>query len=159
MLDSVQATEEMTAPIELFGVYDRAVGGKERIVLRVNEWVSLARYAIVLGVPAAEGGILPFRDSFYWLGAREMRVPGWVFVYTGSGNEGTGKESATGDPVQALYWGRPQVVFTSSLVLPALIEISGADIWTRDRGVGEIEAPSRNALRGIIRSAMPPNIE
>lgn len=146
----------MKRPLELFGVYDRALPGKERIVLRVNEPVSLAPFALLIGWQTSEGGIVPLNDQFFWLGPRDINVPGWVFVYTGSGNEILSTETGTGEPLQALYWGKRSVVFTSPMVIPALIQIADVDIWRRDRGVGEVEGPSRNAIRGIVRSAMPP---
>jgi len=63
---------------------------------------------------------IPIPDCFFWLGDTAMAEPGWVFIYTGRGQRSVTRETHSGLAVQALYWGREQVVLASADVIPVV---------------------------------------
>lgn len=116
--------------LQIFGIYDRGLPNKERIVLRVNQPVNLAEYFLILGFRGSMGAnvIVPITDHSLWLGSNFINVPGWVFIFTGSGNAGLSQEMHTKEPVHTLYWNRPQVLLEHNDIIPALIHIDYVDI-------------------------------
>jgi hypothetical protein len=141
-------------PLELFGVYDRGTPGKERIVLRALEPVSLSAYAVILGADAGSGNIIPFHDHFYWLGNTTLAAGSWVFLYTGAGQAMITTETNTRTPVQALYWGKAAVVFTNPLIIPAVLRAGDVMVWQKNRQVQQgiiDEARTKNYLRELMQ--------
>lgn len=123
----------LSAPeLEIFGVYDRGVPNLERIVLRANVAVNLRYYAVLLGYKAPYDTVYPIADQFLWLGAINIEVPSWVFIYTGLGTPGISQEQHTKDPIHALYWNKPQVIFSNADVVPALIRMDHIEIGNKE---------------------------
>ena len=132
----------MTAPrpaLELFGIYDRGVPNKERIALKVNALVNTADYAVILGVAGANGTIIPARDQFLWLGRTVVDV-GWVFVFTGPGDPMVTTESNTKEPMHAIYWGKPNVMFTIPEARAALVRLGPIQVWSGDQTIEQYRA-------------------
>ncbi len=142
--------------LEIFGVYDRGVPNSERIVLRANGPVDLSWYCLLLGIAGAEESLIPIRDEFLWLGRRTMESPGWVFVFTGAGQEGISQEKFTKDPIHMVYWHKPNVILENKEIIPALIMISSVQVGNKpsksmndllERGHSELVKLSQELLR------------
>ena len=125
--------------LELFGIYDRGIPNKERIALKVNARVNTGDYALILGVAGANGTILPARDQFLWLGRTIVDI-GWVFVFTGPGDPVVTTEVNTKEPMHAIYWGKPNVMFTIPEARAALVRLGPIQVWTRDQTIDEYRA-------------------
>jgi hypothetical protein len=137
-------------------VYDRGVPNSERIVLRANEPVDLSWYGLLLGIEGTGESLVPFRDQFLWLGKRSIESPGWVFVYTGAGQEGISQERYTKDPIHMVYWNKPNVILENKEIIPALIMFSSVQVGNKpsksmndllERGHSELVKLSQELLR------------
>lgn len=109
--------------LDIFGVYDRGVANKERIVLRVNRPVDLSQHFLFLGVrgPMNSEVVFPIPDQFIWLGNGILDAPSWVFLYTGKGTPTVTRETNTNQPLQYLYWNKTQVALNHPDIIPVLI--------------------------------------
>ena len=114
--------------LEVFGVYDRGVPNRERIVLRANRPIELTRYALLLGVEGRDQSFIPLRDEFLWLGTQFIATPGWVFVYTGDGQGGVSQETFTKDPIYMLFWQKPSVILDDHRLIPTLVSFGDVEI-------------------------------
>jgi len=133
--------------LEIFGVYDRGVPNKERIVLHVNRVTNLAEYFVVLGIraPLSANLVLPIEDHSLWLGSTYIEVPSWIFIFTGYGKAATSQETHTGQPVHTLYWKKPQVVLTHNDIVPALLHVDSVQIGNKpNKSVADILKPQDN---------------
>ena len=134
----------LPSPIEIFGTYDRGVPNQERIVLRVNEPLLLSPYFVFLGIkaPLNLDRVIPIPDQFLWLGETNVQVPGWVFIYTGSGQPTISQESNTKDPIHCLYWNKTSVVFTSDEIVPALAQIGWVELGNKpNKSLADLNRP------------------
>lgn len=116
--------------LRLWGVYDRGVANKERIVLRAWDVAPVQLGHFILGIGwAGPGGAMatPFRDNSLWLGELLVRPEQWVFVYTGPGESRTVK-STTGEDLIVMHWNRETVLFTDPNVTPMLMQMSAVAV-------------------------------
>lgn len=116
--------------LEIFGVYDSGIPNMERIVIRVNRPTNLAEYFLILGVrgPLGMDMIFPIPDQSFWLGATTIDIPGWIFIFTGSGKNGFSLEQHTSEPLYTMYWNKKQVALTHADIVPAIIHINHVQI-------------------------------
>lgn len=124
--------------LELFGIYDRGIANSERIALRVNSSLEVTNYALIIGFKGANDSILPAPDQFFWLGRANIGVPGWIFVYTGTGTPTFTLETHTKEPLQAIFWNKPDVVFTDPNITAALIRMEDVQVGLKNLGIDEL---------------------
>jgi hypothetical protein len=145
--------------LEVWGVYDRGVPNSERIALKANSHVPLSDFALSLGIAGKNNSLVPAPDHFLWLGRTVMDV-GWVIVYTGKGDPIVTTEEHTKEPMQVLYWGKDDVVFTSPAVKVALLRVSQVGMDAGDKNIAEYLArkkkPDANDLLLKWLSENPP---
>jgi hypothetical protein len=143
-----------TPDLDIFGVYDRSIPNRERIVIRVNHPANLAEYFLVLGVRGPVGAdlIVPIPDQSLWLGATFVQVPSWIFVYTGSGKTGISQEKHTGEPVHTLYWNKEQVALIHDDVVPALIRVATVQIGNKpNKSLEDVGKPQDGDLAIMLK--------
>lgn len=105
----------MTTPLAIdsfrvIGIYGRGTPNLERIVLVADEAINLANYALVVGMITEAGGLLPFRDRFFWFGDLMVDKSTWVYVYTGPGQFRYTSVSGTTTPAIVYHWGSRQTL-------------------------------------------------
>ncbi|ACT50263.1 hypothetical protein [Methylovorus glucosotrophus] len=144
--------------IEIFGVYDRGVPNKERVVLRVTQTLNLANYFLIVGL-AHENNIWPFNDSFLWLTNIEVVGPAWVFIYTGKGTPRVELEMNTKQPLHALYWGKEKVIFDKD-ISPALVSFGPVEIGNKpSKDLSMVLTPPLFPTAPVTNSSSPKNID
>lgn len=151
---AVDATE-----LELFGIYDRGVPNRERIVLRAHRPVDLSNYALLLGIRGKHGSIVPAPDQFQWLGATRVEGPAWVFVYTGPGQPTVTLETTTKEPAHSIYWNKPSVIFTDPQLIAALVYMSPVQIWAKDKTLADLQQQGAEEQRNYYQEALLKAIE
>lgn len=109
--------------IELFGVYDRGVPGKERVVIKVLNDLNIGEYALVIGMQESSGAAVPLYDHFFWFGVGYLKASQWIHVYTGIGRPTSGKGEITKEDIFNVYWGKEKTVFDLKPIVPVLIKI------------------------------------
>lgn len=137
---------EPLPPLELFGVYERGVPNRERIVLRVNAPVQLREYGIVLGWDAPGNTLYPATDNFLWLGPTFIDVASWVFVYTGSGQQTMTQEINSKDPAHVVYWNRSDVILKNPEIKPALFRMVDAQIFRASKHIQDLKERELQSL-------------
>ena len=109
-----------TPELEIFGVYDRGIPNKERIVLRANLDTNLSTYCLVLGFTGGNPNIIfPVSDHFLWLGNIIAAQNSWIFIFTGPGTPAVTQEINTKFPVQNIFWNKRNVVLDNQDLTPA----------------------------------------
>jgi hypothetical protein len=111
--------------LEIWGVYDRGLPNRERIVIRTKAPVSLGDYIMFLGVPGEGQTAWPLIDHVYWFGPENLVIPMWVFVYTGTGQRLISSEEKTGEPALVLHWGKTRTVLHDPNIVPVIVSIEG----------------------------------
>lgn len=75
--------------------------------------------------------MIPFDDSFKWLGPLTIGPPSWLVIHTDSGADVESTHQNTGEPVYIKHWGRPNTVFnaTGVPIMLGVIKIGGLVSW------------------------------
>jgi hypothetical protein len=130
--------------LTLVGVADRGVPNKERIVLRPTEAVGLSAFALIVVFLRDDQTAIPLRDYFFWFGDLTVAPPGWIYVYSGPGENSVSEIGSTGQtkqPVHVLHWGKEHVLFNDDRVHPALVRLGGIGFGAG----GQTHAPATRA--------------
>lgn len=114
--------------IAIFGVFDRGVPNKERIILRPTEIVDLGGFGLYIGKMMPNNMIWPYPDNFLWLGNLIVQPPAWIFIYTGLGQFQESKLPITGHQAYTYHWGKKFTVFDDPQSVPVLFKYSGIAI-------------------------------
>lgn len=135
--------------LQLIGVLDPGVPGKERIVLKVEQKIDIGWYAIVVAIRGQPSGhSTPMRDNMYWIGSGSVEPNDWFFLYTGSGTQTTIPADGVHGKLFIEFWGRPQTIFHDSLLIPVLWRLNGITV--------ERVAPTLPALNQQADGALSP---
>lgn len=119
--------------LTVVGTFDRGIPNQERVVLRVNDMVNMAQFALLLGIRQQHGAAVPIRDNFYWFGDGVVSRGDWIFVYTGPGEGRMNDLPGTTEKLYTIHWGRPQTILTSIEIVPVLIRLDAVQIPTEQR--------------------------
>lgn len=125
--------------LQLIGVYDHGAANLERIAIFVNEHCDLADYCIFLGIPDADGSVVPIRDHFLWFGHGHVNPGDWILLYTASGsttiqpNGMPVSGSVIATRVISIHWGKQHTIFQNRAMTPMLAKIDA---------IGLIPAPA-----------------
>lgn len=113
----------------LWGVFDRGVPNKERIVLhnRAEMSINTASYGLLVGL-RHENLTTPLPNRFLWLGEAEIDPGTWMVVYTGPGTARVSQHPNTKEPVVITHWGSKTTMFEDQRLVPILFEIGQATI-------------------------------
>jgi len=114
--------------LDYWGVYDRGVPNKERIIFKPRVRVNLTSFMIVTGIQKPENGVnalQPFYDNAFWFPDVVIDPPTWVFIFTGPGTPTVSTEQYTGAPLHVLYWGRKATIFTTPNIVPVIMRHDG----------------------------------
>jgi hypothetical protein len=106
--------------LDYWGIYERGVPGKERIVFKPRIGVMLTQYCIVVGQNDVGGMFRPFFDNAFFFPDVAVVPPAWVFVFTGRGTATITFEGHTKEPLHSLYWGRSETIFHDPRVVANL---------------------------------------
>jgi hypothetical protein len=109
--------------LEMFGVIDRGLPNKERIMIRAAETVNLGQYGIMIGVQINNGVAVPIRDNLLWFGDIALRAGEWLCVYTSPGTPKISDIPNSDEDMISIYWGRTSVVFKNINIVPILFRI------------------------------------
>ena len=112
----------------IIGVADPGSPNQERIVIRPTQTVNLAGFGLYLGVPKADGMIVPLWDHFFWFGEIVVTAPSWIIVYTGSGMYQKTRLPGTWEEAHTFHWGKPFTVFGQQGIVPVLFRFDGISI-------------------------------
>ena len=110
--------------MDLVGIFDRGVANKERITLRPKMQIDLGCYGIMLGVKTPNGLATPIQNELFWFGDGTVQPPQWLFIYTGEGKSFIGTTEVSNEPAIALFWNKPNVIFTNFSIVPILFRVS-----------------------------------
>jgi hypothetical protein len=111
--------------MSLLGIRDHGIANRERVIFRPTVPVNLAQFGLVLGVKQflSPTSLLP--NTTLWLPDYVLHPPGWLFIYTGSGNTEETTVNETGEFALVLHWGLSKTVFQANQVVPVLVRING----------------------------------
>lgn len=110
--------------LHLYGVYDRGVSNKERILLKSQIPLNTAHYALLVGYRAPEpNAAFIYNNFFYTMGDRWIDANTWLWIYTGSGSEIV--TQVDGQQMITTHWGNQYVLFTDPNVVPVLTKLHG----------------------------------
>ena len=107
----------------LFGVFERGIPNKERIVFRAMDIVSLGQYGIMLGVRTSSEFAVPIKDNLFWFGDGVIRPGDWLFVYTGPGRPQVNEVPNSDERMFTLHWDRKSVILKNENVVPILFRV------------------------------------
>lgn len=116
--------------LQLYGVEDRGVPNRERVVLRAWDIgpVNLAQFVVTIGLRGVEAeGATPLFDGMFWFGEMQIKPKQWLFIYTGPGTRRT-SSTIDGDDLFVVHWGRPGVVFVPETIVPVLLRMDAVAI-------------------------------
>ena len=116
--------------LSVVGVFERGIPHQERIVISVNEIVSMGQFGLLLGIRQQEGAAFPIRDNFFWFGDGYLSRGDWIFVYTGPGDTRVVELPGTIEKLYSLHWGRENVVLSPPEIVPILVRVDAVDIPT-----------------------------
>jgi hypothetical protein len=111
--------------IEYWGIYDRAIPNKERIVFKPVVGLDLLKYVVVVGHRTSQGAIQPFIDGVFFFPEVVVEPPTWVFIFTSGGKATISVEQTTKEPVHQLYWGRRETVFNHPTITAVIMRLDG----------------------------------
>jgi hypothetical protein len=111
--------------LTIVGVAEPNVPNRERIVFRPTQTMVLTDFAVLVGVRANDGTLIPLWDHFYWFGSYTVSAPSWICLYTGKGQASHVTHPETGELIHNFYWNRDKTIFYAPTVHPLLIRIGG----------------------------------
>jgi hypothetical protein len=111
--------------LEYWGIFDRGIPNKERIVFKPRMRVQLTSFVILVGRKGPNGALQPYFDHAFLFPDVAVEPPTWVFVFTGPGTSVVSVEQYTQEPMQALYWGRTQTIFHDPNIIAAILRFDG----------------------------------
>jgi hypothetical protein len=111
--------------INLLGVADAGVPNSERIIIRPNEAVNLAKFGIMLATLNPDGSVTPMIDSFFWFGEVIVNIPSWIIVYTGPGQYQVSSMPNTQHTAYSFHWGRKTTIFFDPTIVPVVFSMDG----------------------------------
>lgn len=111
--------------LEIVMVADAGIANKERIIIKVHDYVDLSNYVLIVGMPVGDHQILPLRDHFFWFGKEVVGPQYTIFLYTGPGTRLATTVQGTNEPALVLYWGKPTTLFHSRILSPAILSLEG----------------------------------
>ena len=115
--------------LTLQGVFDPGVPNKERVVFYASEPVDLSAFGVLVGLALANGATVPVWDNLYWFGEFVIPKDCFLILFSGSGKpHRIDRDPQILKPVYFFYWGRPQVMFSSSNFVPMLFEMSALSV-------------------------------
>ncbi len=115
--------------LEIWGVYDRGVPNAERIVFKPRIQVNLGNYIVTIGFQPQPGTPATLiQNQLFWFGELLVTPPSWVFLYTGPGTPTITHENMTKEPVQSLYWGSKQTLFSNGSIVPVILRLNGIEV-------------------------------
>lgn len=121
--------------LRVVGAFDRGMPNQERIVIRVNDIVNMAQFALLLGIRQQLGVAVPIRDNFFWFGDGVVSRGDWIFVYTGPGEGRMNDLPGTTEKLYTVHWGRNQTVLNSAEIVPLLIRLDAVQIPTEQQAL------------------------
>jgi hypothetical protein len=114
--------------LNLVTVLHRGVPNKECVAIKVTQTVDVADIGLFVGMRTPEGGVIPYRDHFLWLGNAVLEAGDWMFVYTGGGKPSSTKSNDDLNNLYSVYWGRPKTVFADARVVPVLFRLNAMTV-------------------------------
>lgn len=113
--------------IQLFGVFDRGIPNKERVVLRPTIALDIGNYIVVLGasVPGPSELVTPLRDHMVWFGSGQLSQGDWIFLYTGHGTPSRFPTAGGKGQILTTYWKHDQTLFHDAQFVPVILRLSG----------------------------------
>ena len=133
-------------PLRILGIYARGVPNNERIVLDAEQPVNLSEFGLLVGTYTSTGGLLPFRDRFFWFGGLAVDAGTRVFVYTAPGQFRYTTVSGQTTPAVVYHWGSKVTLFNQSTTTIALIQIGAADVVSPPVDVQLLPRPQNGGL-------------
>jgi hypothetical protein len=111
----------MTEPLKIIDVFDRGVGGSERISVKVQDYCDLGHYWMGLGIRHSKDQIFPLNDNLLWMGRGYLAPGDWIFVYTGWGEPRTLDIPNSTNKIYTFFWKRKEMLFKSPEIFPYMI--------------------------------------
>jgi hypothetical protein len=139
--------------VSLFGVYDRGVPDKERIVLQAHREVDTAALGLLVGFRQVDGSVIPMNDCYFWFGSGTLKATNWIHVHTGKGAPTSGTGTVTNEPIFRVFWGREKTIFDSPQMVPVLICV---DTLIIDKHIFEEPESALPIPQSLRRRITPP---
>lgn len=135
--------------LQLFGIIERGVPNKERVVLKPTIALDISPYVVFAAVRTAPGTdlISPLRDHMFWFGSAFLQPNDWIFLYTGHGTPSTFPASDGNGQVHTLYWGHSLTIFHDPQVIPAIARFNGLQYEARP---GAAPQPAPDYARELL---------
>jgi len=111
----------MIEPLKIVDVFDRGIGGRECVSIRVQGFCDLGHYWLGLGLRQSNNQIFPINDNLFWLGRGNVNPGDWVYVYTGWGEPRIINLPGVAAKLFSLHWKRDTVLFGPNEIFPYLI--------------------------------------
>lgn len=127
------------AELQLFGVFDRGVPNKERVVLRPTVAMDIGAYVVIAGVraPPPHNLISPLRDHMFWFGSGVLTANDWIFLYTGHGTPSKYPNAEGSGQIYTTYWGHDLTIFHDPQVIPAVVRLNGVQYEPRPEAAAQ----------------------
>lgn len=108
--------------IEIVNIFDGAVGNKERILFKANDFTNVGKYLVFTTIETMPGKILDVPKYIYWFPNQEIKKDDYVLLYTGIG-QNTKFSNKLGTTTYIFYWSNKYTIFNTPADSLVLIKI------------------------------------